>query len=72
MPTLSCRRRRRPGLQPAATTSPSYFYASQALARLLDHFQSILWMSYRRGFTPIPAGGANLGSDAGWGCTLRR
>lgn len=61
-----------PAPSPARHRLPSCSVLMQALARLLDHFQSILWMSYRRGFKPIPAGGASLGSDVGWGCTLRR
>ena len=44
----------------------------QALARMLHHFQSIPWMTYRVGFTPIAVGDVQLRSDAGWGCTLRR
>lgn len=44
----------------------------QALARLLHHFQSIAWMTYRTAFTPIAVGEVQLRSDAGWGCTLRR
>ncbi|KAI3434857.1 hypothetical protein D9Q98_002911 [Chlorella vulgaris] len=43
----------------------------EALARMLHHFQSIPWMSYRSGFTGITVGSAQLHSDAGWGCTLR-
>eukprot|EP00887_Chlorella_sp_A99_P003505 scaffold7.g3505.t1 len=31
----------------------------EALAQLLLHFQSILWMTYREGFTPIPTAGSS-------------
>ncbi|PSC76415.1 cysteine protease atg4b [Micractinium conductrix] len=56
----------------ACSPGASESVQEEALARLLHHFQSILWMSYRTGFTPIPAGDAVvLRSDAGWGCTLR-
>jgi hypothetical protein len=44
----------------------------EALARMLLHFHSIPWMTYRTGFTPIAVGDVQLRSDAGWGCTLRR
>jgi hypothetical protein len=44
----------------------------QEVARMLHHFQSILWMTYRTAFTPITVGDVHLRSDAGWGCTLRR
>ena len=31
-------------------------------------FESLLWLTYRRGVTGLPDGGT---SDAGWGCTIR-
>ena len=58
--------RRLPRLRPPPPRAP------QALSRLLHHFHSILWMTYRTSFTPIAVGEVQLRSDAGWGCTLRR
>ncbi len=37
---------------------------------LLRHLGSLMWMSYRSGFPPLPPP-ACLTSDAGWGCALR-
>lgn len=56
----------------ASTHSVRCFPSAQALARMLLHFHSIPWMTYRTGFTPIAVGDVQLRSDAGWGCTLRR
>lgn len=66
-----CRRRRcLVGCRP--TCSSARLSTAQALARMLLHFHSIPWMTYRTGFTPIAVGDVQLRSDAGWGCTLRR
>lgn len=61
-----------PAPRPLFDRSYSALTLVQALARMLHHFQSIPWMTYRAGFTPIAVGDVQLRSDAGWGCTLRR
>ena len=43
----------------------------EVLSRLIHHFHSTLWMTYRSDFTALPAGETVLRTDAGWGCTLR-
>ena len=46
--------------------------ARKILSRLVHHFHSTLWMTYRTDFPPLPAGDTILlKTDAGWGCTLR-
>lgn len=69
--TASLRRRRRCPVG-CRQASAAAFPSVQALARMLLHFHSIPWMTYRTGFTPIAVGDVQLRSDAGWGCTLRR
>ncbi len=35
----------------------------------LKHYNSIVWMTYRTNFEPIP--GTVLTTDCGWGCMIR-
>jgi cysteine protease ATG4 len=37
-------------------------------AAYMRHFESIMWLTYRRGIQGMPNG---ITSDAGWGCMLR-
>ena len=56
------------------------FHAESANKMLLwTHFRSLIWMTYRTGFSPISSNGKSVSggrsaeytSDIGWGCMIR-